>query len=230
MRRAFLSFSVITLFGALLPRLAQADNCGSLSDCYGTIAAGIAAAIAIAAIVAVIVFLPEILAALEIGAEAAAAEAAAAEAAAAEAAAAEAAATEAAAAEAAAAEAAAAEGAAAEGAAAEGTAAEGTTAAEGISAEASEAADAAVESAESDPNKVNHIFDNPTSDHQWGATGLDQAGNWGLIRDTIAQNFENLPASGVYEVTQTFEGFTVTVRGAIVDGAVRIGSAWVNLL
>jgi hypothetical protein len=50
----------------------RADNCGSLSDCYGTIAAAIAVVVAIAALVALIAFLPEILAALGIGAELAA--------------------------------------------------------------------------------------------------------------------------------------------------------------
>lgn len=47
----------------------RVDNCGSLSDCYGTIAAAIAVAVAIAALVALIAFLPEILAAVGIGSE-----------------------------------------------------------------------------------------------------------------------------------------------------------------
>lgn len=54
----------------LAPRLAAADNCGSLADCYGTIAAALAVVVAIAVIVLIIAFLPEILTALGIGAEA----------------------------------------------------------------------------------------------------------------------------------------------------------------
>ena len=84
--------------------------------------------------------------------------------------------------------------------------------------------------AQEDPNKVDHIFDNPTHDHQWEATGLDQEGNWNLIRDTIEGNYDLMPESGVFEVTENFGGYTVTVRGAVVDGAVRIGTAWVNVL
>jgi Bacterial toxin 35 len=232
---------------ALVPTPALASNCGSLTDCWDTIAAAVVVAVALAVIIAVGVAVLPVLA-LEVT-EAAAIEAAAAEAAAAEAAAAEAAAAEAAAAEAAAAagagEAAAAEtaaagtavgeagaagtaaGDAAAGEAAASESAAGETAA-GEATQASRAADAGVESAQADPNKVTHIFDNPG--HNWDATGLDQAGNWNLIKDTLAQNFGQLPESGVFQVEQTFEGYTVTVRGAIVNGAVRIGSAWVNAL
>ena len=79
MRRALLGLVAAALAVTLLPRRVLADNCGSLSDCYGVIAAAIAAAVAIAAIIALIVFLPEILAALGFAGEAglaAAAEAA----------------------------------------------------------------------------------------------------------------------------------------------------------
>jgi len=86
------------------PASAYGDNCGSLSDCYGTVLTGVIALIAIALILAVVfIVLPEIAPFLfeEAAAEAAAAEAAAAEAAGAEAAGAEAASAEAAGAEAA---------------------------------------------------------------------------------------------------------------------------------
>jgi hypothetical protein len=59
------------LVASTAPRPAYADNCGGLTDCYGTIAAAIAVVVAIAAIIAIIVFLPEILAALGIGGAAA---------------------------------------------------------------------------------------------------------------------------------------------------------------
>jgi hypothetical protein len=63
-----LTLAMIVL--ALAPQAAYADNCGSLSDCYGTIAAALAAFVAIAAIILIIAFLPEILAALGLAAEA----------------------------------------------------------------------------------------------------------------------------------------------------------------
>ncbi len=56
-----LLYIVIILMAALaLPPSAYADNCGSLSDCYGTIFAALLALLAIAAIIALIFALPEI--------------------------------------------------------------------------------------------------------------------------------------------------------------------------
>lgn len=54
---------------ASVPSPAYADNCGGLTDCYGTIAAAIAVVVAIALLIAIIAFLPEILAALGLAAE-----------------------------------------------------------------------------------------------------------------------------------------------------------------
>ena len=54
---------------ATIPSPAYADNCGGLTDCYGTIAAAIAVVVAIALLIAIIAFLPEILAALGLAAE-----------------------------------------------------------------------------------------------------------------------------------------------------------------
>lgn len=113
--------------------------------------------------------------------------------------------------------------------AAEEIVAEEIAAEEEIVAEEQAAAGDAVSRAEADSNKVDHIFDNPTHDHQWGATGLSQEGNWNLIRDTIESNYGQIPDNGVFEVTQDFGGYSVTVRGAVVDGVVRIGTAWVNV-
>ena len=57
------------LWGALawgmLPGGVRADNCSSLSDCYGTVASGLAATVGIALILATVVSLPSILSALE---------------------------------------------------------------------------------------------------------------------------------------------------------------------
>lgn len=54
---------------ATTPSPAYADNCGGLTDCYGTIAAAIAVVVAIALFIAIVAFLPEILAALGLVAE-----------------------------------------------------------------------------------------------------------------------------------------------------------------
>src|SRR5215208_1845162 len=203
-----------------IPTPAYADNCGDLQDCYGTIAAALAVLVAIIVIALLIFLLWEVFAVGAAMGEAAAvglAEGAAEGVAEIEA------------------EASFAEWLAAEEAAA-AEAAEAAAAAEAEAAAAAEAeaaaaeAEAAVESAQADPNKVGHIFENPTHPHNWEATGLDQAGNWNLIEETLGQNYELLPESGIYEVTQVFEGYSVTVRGRIVDGIIRIGSAWVNPL
>ena len=54
-----------TLAWGMLPGGARADNCSSLSDCYGTVASGLAATVGIALILATVVSLPSILSALE---------------------------------------------------------------------------------------------------------------------------------------------------------------------
>src|SRR5215208_6058728 len=190
-----------------IPTPAYADNCGDLQDCYGTIAAALAVLVAIIVIALLIFLLWEVFAVGAAMGEAAAvglAEGAAEGVAEIEA------------------EASFAEWLAAEEAAA-AEAAEVAAAAEAEAAAAAEA-EAAVESAQADPNKVGHIFENPTHPHNWEATGLDQAGNWNLIEETLGQNYELLPESGIYEVTQVFEGYSVTVRGRIVDGIIRIGN------
>ena len=55
---------------------ARADNCGSLSDCYGTAAAAVAVAVGVVVVIGIIAFAPEILAALGLGSAEAAAAAA----------------------------------------------------------------------------------------------------------------------------------------------------------
>jgi len=74
--RIGLALAVMVLASA--PSPAYADNCGGLTDCYGTIAAAIAVVVAIALLIAIIAFLPEILAALGLASEVAAIDVAAA--------------------------------------------------------------------------------------------------------------------------------------------------------
>ena len=94
--------------------------------------------------------------------------------------------------------------------------------------EAEEDAHYAVESAKADPNKVSHIFDQVK--HNWDMTGLNQEGNWNLIQNTLQNNYRQLPSHGGYEITQNFGNYAVTVRGAVISGAIRIGSAWINAI
>jgi RHS repeat-associated protein len=91
---------------------------------------------------------------------------------------------------------------------------------------AAEQARAATQSALADTNKVNHIFGKAA--HNWQMTGLDQPGNWNLIQTTLRMAYPQIPSSGVYQVTQYFGNYAVTVSGSVVNGAIRIGSAWVN--
>jgi hypothetical protein len=187
---------------------AYADNCSGLTDC----SAGVKIALALLAIVLVVVLL---VFAWEFVVAAAAEEAAAA---AAEAAAAEAAeAAAAAAAEAAAAEAAAAEAAAAEQAAAEAAAAEQAAAAEA-------AADQAALDAATTEAKLGHIFQakhgfEPLVDQLGSETEVVKAMLNGLKGQT--------PASGRFVEVVNIAGQDVTVRGAIVNGIVRITTAFI---
>lgn len=94
--------------------------------------------------------------------------------------------------------------------------------------EAEEEAQSAVESAKADSNKIRHIFDQ--AKHNWHMTGMNQQGNWNLIQITLQDNYGQLPSHGRYEITQNFENYTVTVAGAVINGAIRIGSAWINAI
>jgi RHS repeat-associated protein len=94
---------------------------------------------------------------------------------------------------------------------------------------AQQAAQNAVQLAQNSPEKVIHIFDNPM--HNWYLTSQNIPGNWNIIQQTIATNYQQIISSPTaFEVSTTFGNFIVTVRGAVVDGAVRIGTAFVNPL
>jgi RHS repeat-associated protein len=89
--------------------------------------------------------------------------------------------------------------------------------------------DDAIKRARSDPNKEHHIFDNPTHEHNWDATGQDRDGNWSLIGDTLRQTFQDVTRGGRFEVTQSFGPFSVTMRGTFANGNIFIGTGWVNV-
>jgi WXG100 family type VII secretion target len=89
----------------------------------------------------------------------------------------------------------------------------------------------AIDKASSDPNKVHHIFDNPTHDHLWDRTGLDEEGNWNLIREALMKNYQRISglSNGMRdEVVENFGNFTLVVRIIVLKGAIRIADAWIK--
>jgi hypothetical protein len=100
----------------------------------------------------------------------------------------------------------------------------------GQGGEGARRAEEAVTRARNDPAKQDHIFNNPRHDHQWGRTGQDMDGSWNLIRQTLERNWSGIRGAGgaPFEVTHTFGNFSVTVRGRLVNGVIRIGTVFVN--
>ena len=83
-----------------------------------------------------------------------------------------------------------------------------------------------------DPNKLNHIFANPNHNlnalvQQFGSRR--SAGR--AIFEAVDQGYRSgrliLDAFGRYEQLFDVGGYPVMVRGRIVNGLVRIGTAWI---
>lgn len=77
-----------------------------------------------------------------------------------------------------------------------------------------------------DANKLNHIFGNP----EHGLGGLvDSLGGESAVMDAAQESLEgaDLPSSGLFEVTRTIGGESVTIRGAVVDGVPKIGTMFI---
>jgi hypothetical protein len=88
----------------------------------------------------------------------------------------------------------------------------------------------AIDRAKGDPNKVHHIFENPTHDHRWDVTGLDEAGNWDLIKDTLISNankMEGTPNKAPIELEHNFGSYTVVVCCILIKGVLRISDSWI---
>ncbi len=82
----------------------------------------------------------------------------------------------------------------------------------------------AVETVLNDPNKVNHIF----GDAGHNLDGLvNQLGEEGTMRAVLNGLNGNLPSNGVFEANSVVNGINVTVRGNVIDGAIRIGTMFV---
>jgi RHS repeat-associated protein len=64
---------------------------------------------------------------------------------------------------------------------------------------AQQAAQAAIQVAQNDPLKVSHIFDNVL--HNWYLTGQSISGNWNLIQQTLATNYQSLFKKSLLSLT-----------------------------
>ena len=88
----------------------------------------------------------------------------------------------------------------------------------------------AIERTKGEPNRVHHIFENPTHDHLWNKTGLDEEGNWNLIKETMIDNqavIESAPNNTPGTVQTNFGTYTVDVRYIKVNGTLRLTDAWI---
>jgi hypothetical protein len=93
-----------------------------------------------------------------------------------------------------------------------------------------EGVDQAIARAKRDPNRVHHIFENPTHNHYWYVTSLDDEGNWDLIRQAMRDNqgqIENAPNKTPDWIQTRFGAYTVQVRYIIIDGMLLLTDAWV---
>jgi hypothetical protein len=103
--------------------------------------------------------------------------------------------------------------------------------AEHLAADATNAERRAAKAAESalDPNKLHHIFDNPA--HNLGPVvqlfGGSQAATFCAIKSATEAAVENQGLIGRFETVVEVGGTHVTVRGAVINGSVKIGTAFI---
>ena len=87
-----------------------------------------------------------------------------------------------------------------------------------------------IERARGDPNRVHHIFENPTHNHYWNVTGLNEEGNWDLISQTMRDNKGDIESTSDRtpgRIQTNFGAYTVEVQYIIIDGILRLTDAWV---
>ncbi|MGH9680190.1 MAG: hypothetical protein ACRD4Y_09575, partial [Candidatus Acidiferrales bacterium] len=96
-------------------------------------------------------------------------------------------------------------------------------AAEGAAAEAGQAA----EGAATDANKLNHIFGNSQHGLDGIVKGLgSQQAAFNALQQATEAAVEKQGLTGVFETTVQVAGETVTVRGNVIGGIVKIGTAF----
>jgi hypothetical protein len=81
---------------------------------------------------------------------------------------------------------------------------------------------------EIDANKLHHVFDNPAHklDSLVAKYGGDRSATMTAIWETTQKEMTRRGVTGVFEETVNVGGTMVTVRGRVVDGIVRIGTAF----
>lgn len=72
-------------------------------------------------------------------------------------------------------------------------------------------------------NKLDHIF---RAEHNLESLVAKFGSREAVVRDMLDSIKGQTPASGVFEITTNISGQTVVVRGAVVDGVTRIGTAF----
>ncbi len=78
------------------------------------------------------------------------------------------------------------------------------------------------------PNKLNHIFGNASHNLESLAQQLGSQENaFGAIQSAAQEAVNTGGLTGVLETVVDVGGTQVTVRGAFVDGAVKIGTAFI---
>ena len=83
----------------------------------------------------------------------------------------------------------------------------------------------AVRTVMSDPNKIHHIFNN--AGHGLGRLTQQLGGQSNTIRAVVNAANGSLPSSGNFVTNVVVNGTTVTVRGSVVNGTIRIGTMFV---
>lgn len=74
------------------------------------------------------------------------------------------------------------------------------------------------------PDKLSHVFD---PKHNFGPLVETYGSEAGVVEQIVRSlNGAGLPSSGIFEVTTRVGGQSVVVRGAVVDGVARIGTAF----
>jgi RHS repeat-associated protein len=84
----------------------------------------------------------------------------------------------------------------------------------------------AVRAVMGDPNKLIHIFGK--AQHNLGPLVQQLGGQSNTIQTVLNAANGSLPASGSFATTVVVQGFTVELRGAVVNGAIRIGTMFVK--
>lgn len=74
-------------------------------------------------------------------------------------------------------------------------------------------------------DKIGHIFGN--AEHNLGPLAQQLGGQTNTVRAVLNAANGSLPASGNFVTQVMVQGVNVEVRGAVVDGVIRVGTMFV---